>query len=109
MIRIPDEHVEHALEILKSADHAQARAAYEWSEKALKATLARLIMQANGKTQGEREASALASPEYADALREYRAVAEHYYHQRDRRDAASAMLDAWRTQSADHRAMGKVA
>ncbi len=61
MLNIPDSHVEHALEILKSGEHAQARAAYEWSEKALKATLARLMLQANGKTQGEREASALAS------------------------------------------------
>ena len=108
MLNIPDSHVEHALEILKSGEHAQARAAEEWSEKALKATLARLTLQANGKTQGEREATALASEEYAEALREYRQCAELYYSRRDRRDAASAVIEAWRTQAADQRAMGRV-
>jgi len=108
MIRIPDSHVEHAFELLKSQKHAAARAAYEFAEKQLKVVLARATLQANGKTVGEREATALASPEYERALTDFRLVAETYYGERDRRDAASAIIDAWRTQQSDMRAMGKV-
>ena len=108
MIRIPDDHVEHAFDVLKSQKHASARAAYEFAEKQLKVVLAKAQLAANGKTVGEREASALASPEYERALIDYRLVAQNYHSERDRRDAASAIIDAWRTQQSDMRAMGKV-
>lgn len=108
MIRIPDSHVEHAFELLKSGDHATARAGYEFAEKQLKVTLARAEIQANGKTVGERQATALTSPEYERALTDYRLVAENYYRERDRREAAVAVIDAWRTQQSDMRAMGRV-
>lgn len=108
MIRIPDEHVQHAFEILKSQKHAAARAAYEFAEKHLKVILAKAQLAANGKTVGERDATALASPEYERALIDFRLVAENYHGERDRRDAASAVIDAWRTQQSDMRAMGKV-
>lgn len=109
MIRIPDAHVEHAFEVLKSQKHAAARSAYEFAEKQLKVVLAKATLQANGKTVGEREASALASPEYERALGDFRLVAENYHSERDRRDAASAIIEAWRTQQSDLRAMGRVA
>jgi hypothetical protein len=108
MIRIPDSHVEHAFEILKGQKHAAARAAYEFAEKQLKVVLAKAEIAANAKTVGERQASALASPEYERALTDFRLVAENYHSERDRRDAASAIIDAWRTQQSDMRAMGKV-
>lgn len=108
MIRIPDSHVEHAFEVLKSQKHAAARAAYEFAEKHLKVILAKAQMAANGKTVGERDAAALASPEYERALIDFRLVAENYHGERDRRDAASAIIDAWRTQQSDMRSMGKV-
>lgn len=108
MIIIPEKHVEHAFEILKSQDHARSRAAYEFAEKNLKVVLAKATLQANGKTVGEREATALASDEYERALTAYRLVAEGYYIERDRRDASSAIIDAWRTQQSDMRAMGRV-
>ena len=108
MIRIPDSHVEHAFEVLKSQKHATARAAYEFAEKHLKTVLAKAELGANGKTVGERQATALASPEYERALTDFRLIAEEYHSQRDRRDAASAVIDAWRTQQSDMRAMGKV-
>lgn len=41
--------------------------------------------------------------------RQTRLIAESYYALKDQRDAASATLDAWRTQQSDARAMGKVA
>lgn len=108
MITIPDSHVEHAFEILRSQKHAAARAAYEFAEKHLKVILAKAALAANGKTVGERDATALASPEYERALNAFKLVAESYHGERDRRDAASAIIDAWRTQQSDMRAMGKV-
>lgn len=109
MIRIPDEHVQHAFDLLKSGDHATARAAYEFAEKQLKVTLAKAQLSANGKTVGEREATALCSPEYERALADFKLVAGAYYRERDRREAAVAIIDAWRTQQSDMRAMGRVA
>lgn len=109
MIRIPDAHVEHAFELLKSQNHATARAAYEFAEKHLKIVLAKAELSAEGKTVGERQAKALASPEYERALTDFRLVAETYHRERDRREAASAVIDAWRTQQSDMRAMGRVA
>lgn len=108
MIRIPDSHVEHAFELLKSGAHATARAAYEFAEKQLKVTLARAELQADGKTVGERAAAALTSPEYERAVADFKLVAENYYRERDRREAAVAVIDAWRTQQSDMRAMGRV-
>lgn len=108
MLRIPDDHVQHAFDLLKSGSHATARAAYEFAEKQLKVTLARAEMAANGKTVGERQATALTSDEYDRAVRDYRLVAENYYRERDRREAAVAVIDAWRTQQSDLRAMGRV-
>lgn len=109
MIRIPDSHVEHAFELLKSNTHATARAAYEFAEKQLKVVLAKGEIAANAKTVGERQATALASPEYERALTDYKLIAENYYREKDRRDAASAVINAWRTQQSDMRAMGRVA
>lgn len=108
MIRVPDSHVEHAFEVLKSQKHAAARAAYEFAEKQLKVVLAKALLKAEGKTAGEREAASLASPEYERALNDFRLVAENYHSERDRRDAATAIIDAWRTQQSDLRAMGRV-
>lgn len=108
MIRIPDSHVEYAFDLLKSQSHASARAAYEFAERQLKVVLAKAQLAANGKTVGEREATALASHEYERALTDFKMIAQTYYSERDRRDAASAVIDAWRTQQSDMRAMGKV-
>ncbi|MFZ2252653.1 MAG: hypothetical protein WAW13_00595 [Minisyncoccia bacterium] len=109
MIEIPESHVQRAFDLLRSGDHATARAAYEFAEKQLKVTLARAALQANGKTVGEREASALTSPEYERTLTAFKHIAEAYYLARDKREAASAIIDAWRTQQSDLRASGRVA
>jgi hypothetical protein len=106
--RIDDETVERAFEILKAGDHAKARAGHEFAEKQLKVTLAKCQLKAEGKTVGEREASALASSDYARALEAFRLVAEGYYAARDKREAAAALIEAWRTQRSDERAMMRV-
>lgn len=105
---ISDEQVQEAFDILHDPAHAKARAAHEYAEKRLKVVLAKAQLQANGKTVGEREATALASSEYEAACKSARLIAESYYALKDRRDAASSLLDAWRTQQSDMRAMGKV-
>lgn len=106
---IPDAQVQAAFDILHSPDHAKARAAYEYAEKRLKVALAKAQLAAEGKTVGEREANAQVSQDYQAALKSFHLIAENYYLERDKRDAASATLDAWRTQQSDMRAMGKVA
>ena len=108
MIHIPETHVQHAFDLLKSGDHATARAAYEFAEKQLKVTLAKAELQAAGKTVGERAAIALTSPEYERALTAFQHIAASYYRERDRREAAVAVIDAWRTQQSDMRALGRV-
>lgn len=107
-IEIPDSHVQRAFDVLRSGEHAQARAAYEFSEKQLKVVLAKEELACDAKTVGERQAYALASEAYEKAMADHRLVAESYYHWKDRRDAASAILDAWRTLRSDERALGKV-
>lgn len=109
MIRIPDSHVEHAFEVLKSQKHATAKAAYEFAEKNLKVVLAKAELAAEGKTMGERQAQALASQAYERALHDFKQIAELYYGERDRRDAANAVFEAWRTQAADQRALARIA
>jgi len=108
MIRIPDNHVEHAFEVLKSNKHASARAAHDFAEKMLKVVLANAEKASDAKTKGERETNAYASEAYERALIDFKLVADVYYSERDRREAAVAIIDAWRTQQSDMRAMGKV-
>ena len=69
---IPDKQVQAAFDILNSPDHAKARAAHEYAEKRLKVVLAKAQLAANGKTVGEREATALASEEYEAACKHAR-------------------------------------
>lgn len=105
---IPESHVQRAFDILKSTDHAAARAAYEYAEKHLKTVLAKAISASNAKTVGERENEGLRSPEYAEALDNFRLIAKAYFEAKDKREAANAVLDGWRTISADQRALEKV-
>lgn len=107
--RIPEGHVEHAFEVLKAGDHAAARAAYEFADKQLKVILAKAAAASNAASIAQRENEALRSMEYERALGQFKAVAETYYKARDRREAASAIIEAWRTQQSDLRAMGRVA
>jgi len=105
---IPDSQAQGAFDILRSTDHAIKRAAFEMSEKRLKVVLARAAAESNAKTVSERDNAALCSQSYTEALEQLEAVSEAYYIAKDRRDAASACLDAWRTQQSDRRSMAKV-
>lgn len=106
--RIPDTHVQHAFDILKAGDHASAKAAYEFAEKQLKVVLAKAAAASEASSVAQRENDALRSMEYERALHDFRLVSETYHKARDRREAAVAIIDAWRTQQSDQRAMGRV-
>lgn len=106
---ITDAQVQTAFDTLHAREHSKARAAYEYAEKRLKVALAKAQLAAEGKTVGEREANALTSDAYQGALKSFHLIAETYYSERDKRDAAAAVIDAWRTQQSDLRSMGRVA
>lgn len=106
---ISDPQIQAAFDVLHSQEHAKARAAYEYAEKRLKVAFASARQAANGKTVGDRDDTAQTSESYQAALKAFHLIAENYYSARDRRDAASAVIDAWRTQQSDMRAMGRVA
>lgn len=109
MFQIDDEEVQAAFDVLHSGEHAKARATYEYAEKRLKVALARALKAAEGKTVSERENNALLSDDYQKALTSFRLLAENYYTERDRREAAVAVIDAYRTQQSDRRAMRNAA
>lgn len=106
---IHDSQVQAAFDVLHDQSHAKARAAYEYAEKRIKVAFAKAMIAAEGKTVGEREANAQLSEDYQAALKSFHLIAELYYVERDKRDAASAVLDAWRTLRSDARSYGKVA
>ena len=88
---IPDKHVQHAFDILKSPDAAVARAAYEFAERNLKTVLASAAAESNASSLGQREQDALKSQTYRNALEAFQDVAETYFIAKDRRDAAAAI------------------
>ncbi len=106
--RVPDAHVQAAFDILRAGDHAAARAGYEFAEKHLKVVLAKAAGASDATSAAQREVDALRSPTYERALLDFKLVAETYHKARDRREAAAAVIDAWRTQQSDLRAMGRV-
>lgn len=109
MFFISDEEVQAAFDVLHDGSHAKARATYEYAERRLKVAFAKALTEAEGKTVGEREANAQLSKSYAEALTHFRVLAENYYELRDKREAAAAVIEAWRTQRSDQRAMRNAA
>jgi len=105
--RVDDKTVRHCLAILQSSDAAKARAAYEWSEKRLKVILAREAAASNATTEAARERFAVSSEAYSVALEQYRLTAEDYFIAKDRRDAANATFEAWRTLQSNERAFAR--
>ena len=105
---ISEPQIQAAFDVLHDQGHAKARSAYEYAEKRLKVALAKSTLAAEGRTVGEREALAQVSESYQAALRSFHLIAETYYSERDKREAAAAVIDAWRTQQSDARAMGRI-
>lgn len=105
---ISEEQVQAAFDVLHSNRHARARAAYEYAEKRLKVAFAEAVAQSNAKTVAERENEAQRSEKWQEALTAFRDITREYHGARDEREAASAVIEAYRTQRSDMRAMGRV-
>lgn len=108
---ITDRQVDHALTVLMDRDGegAKARAAHEYLDEMSKVILAKLVNDCNEKTAAAKDAYARAHPTFEAHLEQKRSVAEMDYRHRDRRAAAQAIIDAWRTEQSNQRTMGKVA
>ena len=106
--RITEEMVQHAFNVLHDGEHAKARAAFTHAEKRLKRVLAMAMADSDEKSAAAKETAALASYEYGVELEKFRMVSEHYYQLQDEREAASAIIEGWRTQQSDLRAAGRV-
>lgn len=107
---ITDKQVEHALDILmdKGGDGAKARAAHEYLEDMDKVVLAKLMQDCNEKSAAAKEAYARAHPTYQEHLEQKKSVAELDYRQRDRRSAATAVIELWRTEQSNARAGARI-
>lgn len=108
MPAISDDHVEHALKILQSQDGSKARAAHDYLSEMRKVVLARLRGDCNEKTAAAKDDFAHAHPDYAEHLEQLRHAAEEDYKHRDRRAAAQAVIDAWRTEQSNARTAGRI-
>ena len=105
-MQIPDERVEKALDYLRSSvdSAAKARAERIYLTEWLKSLRAHQMTLAPAGTVADREAWALSSDEYVKALDGYKAAVEIDESYRFRREAANALIEAWRTASATERA-----
>ena len=102
---ITEHEAERAVRYLheKAGEAARSRAGHEYLEGMTKVLKAKLSRESNGKTVGEREDYALAHDDYQRHLEEVRATAELNYEHQNKRKAATALLDGWRTQEASRR------
>lgn len=103
MLRIPDDKVEQALDILGDDSAAKARAAHEYLDSLTKTVLAKLSKDSNAKSATDRESEARSRPEFVQHLQAVRNAAELDYAGRQKIDAARAIFEAYRTQSANDR------
>jgi hypothetical protein len=109
---ITEQQVQWAMDILidRESQAAKARAAHEHMSDLDKVVLAKLTNDApdDMKSAAARETWARAHPQYEAHLEQKRVLAEMDYKARDRRSAASAIIEAWRTEQSNARMAGRV-
>lgn len=109
---ITEKQVQWAMDILIDRENSAAknRAANEYMDDLTGVVLAKLINDAPDslKSADARKAWALAQPQYSAHIDQKRAIAEMDYKARDRRAAASAIIDAWRTEQSSARLAARV-
>ena len=104
---VTDQRVTAALAYLQegASVYAKARAAHDYSEKREKTVLAQLCRQCTEeRSMAAKEAWARCHPDYAAALGQTQACAEAAYEARAKREAAAAIVEAWRTEQSNERA-----
>ena len=106
---IAEADIEKALDYLRtSAEHAaQARANMKYLTEFLKSKRAQLKLKQAGLSNAAAEDAALADPAYLEALDGYRVAVEQDARHQFKREAAVALIDAWRTQQSNARAEGR--
>lgn len=107
---ITEKQLEWAMEILidRNSEAAKARAAHEHMSDLDKTVMAKLMAQSNEKSAAAKEAWARAHPDYEKHLEAKKELAEMDYSKRDRRSAASAIIEAWRTEQSNARASQRI-
>ena len=101
--------VEKAVTFLRQAEGiAKARGEMVRTEKMLNHIKALVMAHSNEKSIGARESFAYASDRYKDAIDEYAKAVEAYEIFRAKREAAIALIDAWRSQEASRRGADRV-
>lgn len=107
---ISEKKVERALEILidRDGEGAKARAANEYLDDMGKVVLAKLMADSNEKTSAAKEIYARSHPDYIAHLEQKKAVAETDYRFRDKKAAAVAIIDVWRTEQSNARGSGRI-
>jgi hypothetical protein len=106
---IPESDVEKAVDYLRQSarEAAQARANVRYLETFLKTLKAQLKVKETALSNAAAEDVALASVQFREALEGYKAAVEADAFHLFKREAASALIEAWRTQCATARAEGK--
>jgi len=109
---ISEKQLEWAMEILIDRDSqaAKARAGHEHMSDLDKVVLAKLMNDApdDCKSAAAKETWARAHPQYLDHLEQKKSLAEMDYKLRDRRSAANAIIEAWRTEQSNARASARI-
>ena len=106
---IAEADVDAAVAFLRSSASkaAEARANTLYLAEWLKTVRAQVKLKQAGLSNAAAEDVALASAEFGEALNSYRQAAEADFTFRFKREAASAVIEAWRTEQASLRAEGK--
>lgn len=109
MTLVTEDKVEHALAILADKDGiaSSARAAHQFEAERTKTIKARLMARCNEKSVAAREMYALAHEEYEAHLKHVQILAENDLYHRDRRQAAQAVIDVWRSENATNRTFAR--
>lgn len=109
MSLISDQQVEHAMRCMQDWNAAKSRAAHEYLDDYTKTLIAELGDEANeAKSQAAKEDYARKHQRFKDHLVQKREAAELDYMHRQRVSASLAILDLYRTQSANERGLERV-
>ena len=107
---IAETDIEKAVEYLRSSapGAATARANMKYLAEFLKSKRSQLKMKQTGLSNAAAEDAALADPAYLEVLEGYKVAVEMDALHSFKREAAVALIDAWRTQQSTARAEGRL-
>jgi hypothetical protein len=107
---IAESDIEKAVDYLRSsaAGAASARANMRYLAEFMKSKRAQLKLKQSGLSNAAAEDAAYADPAYIEILEGYKVAVEQDSLHQFKREAAVAMIDAWRTQQSNLRAEGRI-